>query len=969
MKSIQVLSFVCGVITASAWGVDLDVAGAKAKYEAQKAIATTAKARMDSLYTTVQQAEREVRNAEAQEANVISERARIENDLEQTGRKIQSLQSEIDSLNNQNSFDQRRIEDLRILIPNKRAERDRVSQQIEPLDRSIREIERQISNAENGNGPGQWRCVAVDHGFEEHSAGHPATGSSRQEAEAQAMATCLTFHGRCDIETCEKNSAELENLRRRLEQLQEEREIEAQKLRQLDSEISTFENEQNSLNLKITQRTQQIQNDRFQVQTLERERQQQNRLLADADERVRRARTATDFAKQNLVATRAPYLAAKSEYEYKQKLAEEAYAYYQQVYANYQQALNQVYAKADSAASEHSRLEASERATAAAKIDGVREGEKSGLSKGLEDLKGRDFRKGYQEGHEQGAIQSGLATFYQEGFIEGARIAKDKAHLESFPKGFNDTLKNSLSIPPPQSVTVDISESISSYPGGNSEFADLKNLPVGQGAEPSIVPPKEPVFSVPSMGTPQINVPASLKAYFNPPCTGLASHDLEPLCLERYEGQYLAQFAEQYRKIYLNDYQKGFLQSAESSYQAALQQQDNDALRRGKELGAKEQGILDGYAKKLASYQESEYQAGGESFKNEINSRAFIVLRQARITEISPDGLFTPGEKVQLELVIDNYGGEASALAKARVKVMATSGLGPVNFEIRELPALAAKTRTTLSGVVSSVLQTQTAGEKIKLTCVLEIETAQGWREIGRSEPQAETGFPVELTQVQLPPKMKVGEVVVAQFVFKNRTSSEITDIVGDLGNEPKFIKFQESKVQIPRISAGEEVSLPLRIEPGPWIGDNTFINVTSSLEFSGGGKTFQVLPRIIQLDRPVSLLLFDGYGQEVPSSTLKVKAGTKVPIFVQVKNRANTPLPGRYVLRAAKTSTPEIKYADGSTVSVDYGAISPGTQFSRVRINYSIPPSLKGKKEWAMVTLEGNGKVEHALMVYFDVQ
>ena len=969
MNLIKILTSLLLGATVTVWATDLDVAGAKAKYEAQKQLADRAKARMESLYAVVQQAERELRNAEANEANAISERNRIERTIENIEREIQNFQREIDSLTFQNNTDQRRLDDIQFAIQNKRSERDRIYRKIEQLDDRIHEVERRISDLQFGNGPGNWRCVAVDRGWEEHSGGHPATGGSRQEAEAEAMASCLKIHGKCSISSCEKDNPEIESLRRKLEQLQQQRDSENQKLRNLDSEINQFEREQSSLSSNILQRNQTIQNKRYAIQDSERKRQQQVRLLSEADETVRRAKTATELARQDVASSRPPYASAKSEYEYQEKSAQEAYAYYQQVYANYQEALKQVYTKADSAATQHSGQEALERATGPGKLDGDQAGAKAGVIKGMEDIKGRDYKKGYLEGREQAATQSDLVSYYRQGFAQGEGFAKDKAHAENFPRGFNDTLKNYLSAAPPQSSTVDISETISSDPGGNGQFAQLENIPIGQGAEPSVVPPQEPELGTPVAGSPQINVLASLKAYYSPPCTGLVLSEFDSLCLERYDRAYFAQYAEQFRKIYLVEYRKSFLASADGSYQSTLLKQDIGASTSGKQIGAKDQGVLDGFAQKLVAYQSSEYQAGGESFKSEVEKGAFLVLRGAYLKETSGDGLFTPGESISLGVVIDNYGGQSTAMSKVRLRVLAVGGLGPVNFQIRELPALAGKTRTTLSGVVMSSLQTQSPGDKLSLECSLEVETSQGWKEVARTKTDAETGFPLEMTEVQLPPKMKVGEAVEAKFVFKNRTASELTKVVGEVGNNPQFVKFSEKKLKLPKMGPGEVISIPFRVEAGPWIGDNTYVNFTSALELSGGRKTFQTLRRMIELDRFVSLLLFDANGTSVPSSTLTIRAGTQVSIGVQVKNKATSLLPGRYILRAAKTSTPEITFGSGSTTSVDYGSISPGTQFSKVKINYSIPLSLKGKKEWAMVTLEGNGKIEHALMIYFDIQ
>jgi hypothetical protein len=67
--------------------------------------------------------------------------------------------------------------------------------------------------------------------------------------------------------------------------------------------------------------------------------------------------------------------------------------------------------------------------------------------------------------------------------------------------------------------------------------------------------------------------------------------------------------------------------------------------------------------------------------------------------------------------------------------------------------------------------------------------------------------------------------------------------------------------------------------------------------------------------------------------------------------------------------SHPLITFANGSTTSVNYGSLSPGTQLQKIQIMYEVPKALAGKKEWVMIQADEGSKAQHVLMVYLDIQ
>ncbi len=949
---------------------DLDVAGAKAAYDAQRRVADQAKARLDGKEQILREAERHQATAQAAEDQAVLNRDRAEQHLRDIDELIVNHQARLTQLGYDLQQAQNWVNNVDNQLQLKQQEQERARREIERLDRQIQNIAQKIADLENKPHPGEWECTYVDNGWEEHGGGHKGWGKPRAKAEQEANEACLKVHGTCKQSGCRQDDTpELAELRQRKARLEQERQA-------TYNDYTTFGNQVASLQYEMTKAQNQYasiqQNQQQTAASLaqsQRDREYQVRVVDDANSEVRRARNNTDLARQEVAAARPPYLQAKSDYDYEENLAGQAYAYYQQVVANYNAALNAVYAQADNAAYNDGGREAADRAPAPGASDGDKVGRGDGSAKGKKDGSARDLYKGYLDGRSVGATDQALAVPYKEGIGAGELAARAKAHLESYPKGFNDALKAHFGGLPAQAASVDITGSIGSDPGGNGQFLNLKDLKVGIGQVPAANTPKEPPYGPPAAGSPSVSVPASLKAYFSPPCSGLVLAEFEPLCRSRYENSYLSQFASQYRSIYTKEYRRTYDLSAASSYQTSLAGTDAAAFVQGRGLGAKDQGLLDGFAKAEPLMQTEEYGIGKTTFANELSKGAFLVVRGAKIEETSGDGLFTPGEPVRVSLVIDNYGRQATALGKIRARISGAAGLGTFSVTVRDLPALAADTRTTLTGVVSAPITTEAPGDKIQLDVALDVDAGAGFQEAAKVRTDAETGFPLELTAITLPKNPKVNEKIEAKFKFKNRTTAEITGAKTDLSSSPAFVAFTKPSVQLPAIAAGAEVEVPAEIAPGPWVGDDTYVRFLSQLTFADGRQMKQALRQFLAIDRPISLLLFDGSVQPVPSSTLKVKAGSSFAINVQLKVKSTKTVPGPVVVRAGKISNPLITFGNGSTTSVSYGSVSPNQQYSKIRMIYSVPASLKGKSEYVMVEANDGGKTQHALMVYLDIQ
>ncbi len=924
---------------------------------------------MDAAYSALSGAENDLRVAESEERRAISERDAAERYLQQIDSAIDSLHRELDALQRERGELERQLQNLSSSLLSKTQERDRARQKLENLDGRIQQLRDRIAKMENDTGPGKWTCVAVDRGWEEHAGGHPANGQQRDKAHEKAMEACKLVHGDCVVRSCEKDSAELDELRRRLQNFNSERDELYRRIQTLDSEVSNAQYEEQRLRQRISDNDTQARDKQYRITEKQRERDRQQRVIANANEAVLRATRNTDLARSAVIQARQPYLSAKATFDYEERLAQDAYGYYQSVLANYNAALSEVYSQADNAATRDGGREAQERAVVLAQADGDRAGRSAGLAKGTEDIRVRDFRRGYLDGRSAGSSDPFLAGAYAEGGKNGVAVARDKARAEEFPKGFNEALAAHFAASPLGQATVDISESVPSDPGGNGVLLKLKALVIGQVGNPAVKVPNDAVVTPPVVGTIPASVPASLKLYFSPPCTGLVLFEFEAMCRSRYEQSYAAQYSANFQRVYRNGFAAAYTIGANAVYQAELTKVDAVSQAAGRSAGAKDQGLLDGFDRSLAALKSEEFGLGRQAFKQELTKGAAVKLVSAELVESSGDGLFTPGEVAKLKLTVDNYGGEATALGRVRVRLLALSGLGKGSADVRDVPALAGQTRTIVSGVMSLPIQTEAPGDPLEVQAVLETDEGAGFKELARFKATAATGFPIELTKVELMGKPKVGQKIAAKLTFRNRQTVATNVMNSELSTSPAFVAFPEPKIELPVIEAGGETVVETQIEPGPWVGDNTFVNFISKLDLGEGRILRQAFRQMIEIDRAVSLLLFDGNGNAVPSSTIRVRAGTAVVIQPQLKFRAKSSLPGPFVVREAKISNPLITRGNGSTTSVNYGSLSPGTQLTKIRMIYNVPASLAGKQEYIMVQAEEGGRVQHAMMVYLDIQ
>lgn len=919
MRRVRALSVFFSLLVLSNFAVaaDLDVAGAKDRYERQRQIADLAKQRFDTQAQLLANAEQEVSNAAYYEQNAQS--------------ALQSEQSKLNQIDSNLSQLERDISNLQSYLDSNNSTLMTVNNQLTPLYTRQANLNRRI----------------------------PEIGRRIDEVSQRIS----------ELEAQDPNSPQLANLRERKRNLERELNDAQSELNNVNYDVSRLERQRDNLNYEISNQQSQIRDKQLTLSQTQRERDRQLMAIQDARDEVRRAEQRTAEARRRADAIRPTYIASQNEYQREQQLAQSAYDYYMQVVANYNAALNAVYASADRAAGDHARREAQDRAPDKGKADGLAVGKSKGVDKGTADGNARDLAKGYADGREKAAIDAALSSFYLDGIEKGKAIAIAKGKAENLPKGYNDTLKAHFAADPAGAVTIDISENISSDPGGSGNMLALSQKSIGNVAGPAFNFLKEPTFAPPAYEVPGVSVPALIKAYYDPPCTGLVLAEFEPLCRQRYESSYKSSFDSSYQAVYRQNYQPAYESEAKSRYQLTLAGNFPASFTSGRQKGAAEQGSLDGFAKNQLAQQTEQYNAGIALFKVDVSKGSLIVFKEASLSETSGDGLFTPGEPVKLRIVVDNLGLEASALGKVRMRLTTLAGLGVANFTMRELPALAPHTRTTLEGVTAIPVTTEFPAEKMTLNAILEQEANGIWKNVSALAASAETRFPVELSEVILPKVPKVDEKLTATFRYVNRLRNEVDLTKVLLKSSPKFVDFPTTATgELGKLAPGESKDITLDIKPGVWTGENTYVKFVSATEISDTQKYNQAFAKFIHMDRSASVNIFLG-NQPLPGSTLNVSAGSRVQINAQVAFHGKGFLPGPFELRVGKPSNPAITSTSNTTVGVNYGGMSPTTKPGVQPFYFEVPKSLAGKNEYVMITLSEGGVYRHVAMVYLNIK
>jgi predicted nucleic acid-binding Zn-ribbon protein len=968
-----------GWVSSAAQAQDLDVPRARTAWERERAEADRARGDHDRevavagrLQTTLDQA----RNEENRALSALSE---LQAQLQRIDRDIATTEADIRSLGFQRDTLMRQRRDAERDLPSLISRRDRLGDEIRGLERGLRLIEEEISRLESAPRSGPWTCCAADSGWEEHAGGHCSSNESRDTAYDAAQALCLEFHGSCSVRNCEQpEDPQLEELRRERDRVRRELEETRQSWSEAEAAVGQRETDIQGIDSSIRRTENDIVSRESSLSDLRSRRSTQLGRIADA-ERTLRSRESSRREAETALSNHAPTLAAsRRTWEQAEREAQAALDYLRQVEANYAAARNRVLAAAEDAARRHASSEAGERAPVPANMEGRASGEQEGASRGQSDVALRDFAAGWSDGRANAGLDASLRQSFDSGLAQGREMAVTLARSEDWPRGWNDALDTTLAEAPEFSATVDITSVLPPDPGQNGADLDPRKKPVLRGQDPVFETPVAPPYNVPVAGRPQFSTPAPDFRHRDRPCSGLVLPEFEPLCRERYDATYTANFRDSWAIVYLREWQAAFNSQARVAYDRVLGGSNESERERGRQQGAREKGVLDGFAARILTARVEQYDSGRQAMQEWLKTGNLLIVREVSLVETSSDGLFSGGEDVLVRIVVDNYGHTASPLAKMRVRFLSRSGVGSLSFETRELPALAARTRTTLVGVTSGKLLAAASGSSVTLSGTLESQTSGTWAELERISMEQKIRFPLELESMQqaAPAPLDQDSLVSLRFVNNAQIATGEARVV--LSESNGFVLFpvaegEEPGVVVPSLEPGGVTSVEVKMRAGLGVPDQTplrfLVKASHDDELSSRLVSEQLIDQRIQVARNAILVLTDTAGRPIQSGRLSVAGGTSAAVPVLFKFLASQTRPGPFAFRWKSASHPTIRPTSGSTTGVRFNEWNPRWTRQPDLFRLDIPASLRGQAVWGEWELEEAGRVIHRLRVGFDVR
>jgi len=705
-------------------------------------------------------------------------------------------------------------------------------------------------------------------------------------------------------------------------------------------------------------------------------------LLSNAQSRYSRVVADLDRANDNLVYAEGERSRAQtdaqvaydyyrnrySEWQIEDSEKQQAYRYYQQVLANYNAERDRILALATNEGRQNGNLEASQRHADAGQMLGGSDGNVAGTSSGIVDGQKREFAEGYRKGRSEASTNSSVRASYLEGKDKGINIAVDKANKEQFPLGYNDGYKATIAGAPDNEVTIDITDSIPTDPGGNgNDLTDARKIP-GTIPSPVFTFPDAPTNNPPTAGNPSYSVPPSNGENSNMPCSNLRLPEFESQCRDVYTHQYAISYKDRFQTIYVANYSTEFNKSAKISYENSLANTYPQEKNFGMQDGAREQGVLDGFQEKYQAARQEQYTAGEAAFYAELETSHLVVIKTVSLVEANGDGVSTPGENTKLTLVVDNLGGTATAKDGLRLVVDGTSKLKNINFEIRDLPALAGNTRTILEGVVSAEVATEFAKEKFNLSAKIEKLVGGTFQVIASLNADGETHFPMELETVEVP-AAGIDAATIGKFKYKNFSNKTIPLSSLVLSAKDNDVVILSEGLEIPALEPGEETELEVELKPSYWVGKDSKVQFQSHVKISEEQESKQAFLQNINVIRNAGVKLLDGFGRPVVVPEFDVTAGREAYFLVNMDFQATVRKNGPFVLEHWEKSNPDIRFGNNSTTRISYGAWSPGSRGQPSRMAYFFPASLKGQQVWVSVRMLDGGKTSHAIKIKFNVK
>ncbi len=546
-------------------------------------------------------------------------------------------------------------------------------------------------------------------------------------------------------------------------------------------------------------------------------------------------------------------------------------------------------------------------ATAHGKIEGVESGERAGKDVGAKLRSRRDFVLGYQKGRTNPSLNP---SAYSEGIKTGETTAQQQAHQSAFSRGYNAEKAVVLLGAPTNSNTQDFESAELS----NAAINDLVSASL---RETTLTAPAPAAQDLPRLDPPTsgpvefVLVPAVALSGDSPLiCRGLKKEE-EKACLQAFQQAYQESFNPEYETNYEAAFKKSFAETAKPVFEAEIAQTDADAMAKGLAQGASDQGLLDGYAKRIPVELTVEEKLGRAEFRSQLQKSSLLVPKSLVLSDSNGDGVFHIGESVSLDLLIDNFGGQASAPGAYQLDFSSVRGL-KTNSSTHQpliLPAVPADTRLTLKGFLRATIDSEFAGKSIGIGASLSTKM-EGVKplEIDLNET---IHFPIEVTNIQSPKDAaQDGSQTAITLTVKNTTA---TPLPADSKIEIGFAGVglgtivpagsESAGSEIAELAPGQEKELNYKIDTGLWrrISSTIPSHFASLASWTNGAepvKTRQVIEHRLKVARPVELQFFTalkkGSGVNFP---MRATPGAILDLYVGTANLDTAPNQGSYQL------------------------------------------------------------------------
>lgn len=890
---------------------DLDIESAKAKYDAQRAISDRAYARFDDYKQVFADIQSRYLSAVARMNTADSEVTRLRGEVDRIESALRSAEDEIPRQQS--------------ALTRLRDERSRLATQLDGLRRDEEREQRNLRQA-------QQSLQRAQHDLNEERGKPKPDAAKVKELERK-------------VNVAQGQVNDVEN-----------------KLRRVRDDVRNFETQVRSKDDQIASVDRKLEELRTQISQLNRDRDNARDKLADARTNLDRIRDEVSNLSGQVDSARTELALRESEYRRENSLTQSLYADYQAVLANYNRERDRILRAAADAAGVDGYREGIERGNPDGTTAGKQQALETAAAVGAEQGKARDRARGYRDGREKAKTDATLAGAYGPGVESGKAIATRKAEGEAFPKGYAAELDAHFAVPPALEAKIDVANAPAD-PGSSAPMLSVAKPPVKPVAAPTYPLPEVPGAVVPAAPQPAVSAPAADNRYYSEPCNDVPRPEFGQLCKDRYAEVYADAAARGYVAGYVERFKDAFGQTIGPAHAQAFAVEQAEQFAAGRTDGARDQGVLDGFAEALPGALVAEEAAGREAWRKLQASG--VLVRGVGAALVDDDGLFAGGETLALSLVLDNYGGQATAKDGLVVKTSKLEGLVAATTDPVKLPSLGGNTRATLTNVLGLTVKALPAGAKVRFEGTVETVTGMV---VASVAAEGRVAYPIEIESLTVPKGTKLGQKADVTVKLRNRRAVATKEAELKMSAENGAVTFDEAPVKVPSIASGESVEVVVPMTPTYWAGGNVATPFQASIS-EGDSRFTQAYPAVFPVARNGSLYLYDGFGNAVTSGKLKARANGYVNVVVKLNNETTAFAPGPFGIKSIKTSDAGLAIPSNNTISVQYGSLSPGSSWGTQTFVYYVPASLKGKTGWVQIGAYEGSNWLHVLQIELEVQ